>query len=113
MAQDCAVADKCSGGQPGCGWSPSAAGPSAVVASSSEDPVAKYLCCFPTPHPVPQASPLLTIARPSFSRRSRNTDSTRKPRVHRAVFSPARFLSRFLSLSNLFKTTDEKIEHPR
>lgn len=86
MAQDCAVADKCSGDQPGCGWSPSAAGPSAVVASSSEDPVAKYLCCFPTPHPVPQASPLLTIVRPSFSRRSRNTDSARKPRVHALSF---------------------------
>lgn len=60
MAQDCAVADKCSGGRPGCGWSPSAAGPSAVVASSSEDPVAKYLCCSPTPHPVPHGITVIT-----------------------------------------------------
>lgn len=62
MALDCAVADKCSGQD--CGTSPLVA-EAPVAASSSEDPVAKYLCCFPAPHPVSQAS-LLTIGCRSF-----------------------------------------------
>lgn len=63
MAQDCAVADKCSG-QSGCGTSPLVAAAAPVVANSSEDPAAKYLCCFPAPHPISQPS-LLTIGRRS------------------------------------------------
>lgn len=50
MAQDCAVADKCSD-QLDCGTSPSVA-EAPVVANNSEDPVAKYLCCFLAPHPI-------------------------------------------------------------
>lgn len=45
-AQDCAIVDKCRGRQSGSETSPSAP----VAADSSED-LAKYLCCFPVPHP--------------------------------------------------------------